>query len=83
MRRKFCNAGCRECYHTDRKMGLIYGSYAIPRTALTPSMAYYEHTPRYVDTVLVGWEDGCRVAGRCCYCGAQLRNISKTEGVRS
>lgn len=70
--RKFCNGGCRASYHEDRAMGLIYGSYLILRTSLQPKMEFRERDPHDSEMVIVGWEDGCKVTRRCCYCGAEL-----------
>ena len=70
--RKFCNDGCKESYHEDRRQGLIYGSMAVRPADVKPGMLTHP-IPGDSEYVLVGWEDGCRIEGSCCYCRTQLR----------
>jgi hypothetical protein len=69
--RKFCNDGCKESYHSDRRLGLIYGSMAVRPADVKPGMQTYP-IPGDSEYILVSWENGCRIEGSCCYCRTQL-----------
>jgi len=70
MKRPFCNAGCKDCYKEDRRLGLIYGSFAV-RVGDVPE-GVQSHNCSKEGYTLVGWEDGSRINGTCAYCGADL-----------
>lgn len=69
-RKQFCNAGCRDGYHTDRRLGLIYGGFAVPLERVPDGMPYAELKGTLL--VNVGWENGCRIYDECLYCRADL-----------
>ena len=65
----FCGDGCRDCYREDRRLGLIYGGMTLPSVSVPAGTDY---TRLESGNLHVGWEDGCRILGICCYCGQHI-----------
>jgi hypothetical protein len=69
-RKQFCGAACRESYHADRRAGLIYGGFGVPRARVPDGMPFQVLAGTLL--VMVGWEQGCQIYDECRYCRANL-----------
>lgn len=67
----YCNANCREGFHTDRRYGLIYSPCIVLKSE-TPAK-YLPKVQPYNDLwYLTDWETASKIAHTCMYCGAYL-----------